>query len=79
VQIRPAALKALSRLSRPDRERIRAAIDRLPKGDVRPLQGAPGQWRLRVGGWRIRYRRDDTERIVDVTAVDHRGDAYKKR
>ena len=78
MQIRPPALKALSRLSRPDRERIRAAIDRLPEGDVRPLQGASGLWRLRVGDWRIRYRRDDTERIVDVTAVDPRGDAYKK-
>src|SRR5437870_9973795 len=36
------ALKSLRRLSRPDRERIVRAIDQLPGGDVRPLQGEPG-------------------------------------
>lgn len=79
MRIRPAALKALSRLSRPDRDRVRAAIDRLPEGDVRPLAGLPGEWRLRVGDWRIRFERDDESRIIDVLLVLPRGDAYKKR
>ena len=79
MQIRPAALKALTRLSRPDRERIQAAIDKLPGGDVRPLTGIPGEWRLRVGDWRIRFERDDKERVVDVLVVLPRGQAYQRR
>ena len=71
------ALKSLRRLSRPDRERIVRAIDQLPSGDVRPLQGEPGMWPLRVGGWRVRFRLDMERRRIDVTAVRARGGAYK--
>ena len=73
------ALKALARLSRPDRERIRRAIDALPDGDVRPLTGIPREWRLRVGDWRVRFERDDDRRVIDVLLVLSRGEAYKKR
>lgn len=51
--------------------------DRLPAGDVRPLTGLPGAWRLRVGEWRVRYRLDVARRIIDVTAVKPRGSAYQ--
>ncbi|MGD1053667.1 MAG: type II toxin-antitoxin system RelE/ParE family toxin [Candidatus Dormibacteria bacterium] len=77
IQIRAPALKTLRRLSRPDRERIRRAIDRLPLGDVRQLENQPGAWRLRVGDWRVRYRLDVAAHVVDVTAVAPRGSAYK--
>lgn len=70
-------MKDIRKLSRPDRERIVAAIDRLPAGDVRPLTGLPGAWRLRVGEWRVRYRLDIARRVVDVTAVKPRGSAYQ--
>jgi hypothetical protein len=50
--LRPAALKSLSRLGRTDRERILAALGRLPEGDVRRLVGTVGLYRLRVGDWR---------------------------
>jgi mRNA-degrading endonuclease RelE of RelBE toxin-antitoxin system len=69
IQIRPSALKALARFPRPDRERIVAAIDRLPAGGVRPLTGLPDGWWLRVGEWRVRYQLDVARRVVDVTAV----------
>jgi len=72
------ARKALQRLSRPDRERISRAVDRLPAGDVKPLVGLPDEWRLRVGDWRIRYRRDDIERVLIILVVAPRGDIYKR-
>jgi mRNA interferase RelE/StbE len=35
-----------------------------------------GQWRARRGEYRVRYRIDDTNRIVYVLDVDHRRAAY---
>lgn len=77
IEIRPAALKALRRLSRTDRERIATAINALPAGDVRRLQGGERLWRLRVGDWRIIFGRQDAERVIDVTAIRPRGRAYR--
>ncbi len=64
-------------MSRPDQERIRTAIDRLPDGDVRQLQGVRDQRRLRVGEWRIRFKVDREQRVVTILAIKPRGDAYK--
>lgn len=54
-QLRPQAAKSLRRLPRPDRERILTAIAGLPAGDVRSLTGRPGEYRLRVGQWRVLF------------------------
>ena len=70
-------MKTLKRLPRQERERLLDAIATLPAGDVRPLQGLPGEWRLRVGDWRVRFRRDDDGRVMDVVLVAARGSAYK--
>jgi mRNA interferase RelE/StbE len=71
-------VKSLRRLPRPERERLLNAIADLPSGDVRPLHGLPDGWRLRVGDWRVRFRRDDAERVIDVVLVAARGSAYKR-
>jgi mRNA interferase RelE/StbE len=43
-----------------------------------PLRApSAGQWRARRGEYRVRYRIDDTERIVYVLDIDHRRDAYR--
>lgn len=54
-----------------------AAIDGLPTGDVKPLAGRPGEWRLRVGGWRVIYVLDEERRRIAILAVRPRGSAYK--
>lgn len=77
IDLAPAALRDLRRLSRTDRERIAAAIERLPAGDVRRLRGRAPGWRLRVGDWRVRFERDDATRRINVLAVRSRGGAYK--
>jgi len=56
--IAPAATTTLRRLPRNERERIASAIKRLPAGDVRRLTGRHGEWRLRVGDWRLLLRLD---------------------
>jgi mRNA interferase RelE/StbE len=37
----------------------------------------PSTWRIRVGSWRIFFEIDDGQRIVFLTAADHRKDAYR--
>lgn len=39
-----------------------------------PMESA---WTARRGTYRILYRVDDTRRIVEVTAIRHRRDAYR--
>jgi mRNA interferase RelE/StbE len=43
----------------------------------RKLEGTTNQWRIRVGGYRVLYVIDDAARVVTVTRVAHRGDAYR--
>jgi mRNA interferase RelE/StbE len=78
VLIAPAAAKSLRKLPRNERERILAAIERLPAGDVRSLKGRRGEWRLRVGDWRAIIRLDQKARVIVVTAVKPRGGAYDR-
>lgn len=47
-----------------------------PPGCVK-LQGADDLWRIRVGDYRVIYSIDDGARIVDISAVRHRSDAYR--
>jgi mRNA interferase RelE/StbE len=66
-----AAERDLRRISRPDLERIFAALDLLvgdpPRGDVRKLAGRDNEYRLRVGDWRVRFLYDTEEGPADRT------------
>jgi mRNA interferase RelE/StbE len=37
----------------------------------------PPTWRYRVGDWRFFYEIDERQRIVFMTAADHRKEAYR--
>lgn len=47
------------------------------QGDVRKLQGKPDEWRLCVGGWRIRFAFDGGTRSIVILRVLPRGRAYR--
>jgi mRNA interferase RelE/StbE len=81
VLLRPVAVKYLDRVGEPNRGRIKAALEELskepPEGDIKPMTGQRGYFRLRVGGFRVLYRiEDDT---IFVTNIDPRGQVYKKK
>ncbi|MGA7950824.1 MAG: type II toxin-antitoxin system RelE/ParE family toxin [Thiobacillaceae bacterium] len=82
VVIRTQARKKLQSLSRPDRVRIAEKIHQLgenpdnPALDTKRLEGEP-YYRLRVGGWRVIYDRDDTVKVIAIEKIKPRGDAYK--
>lgn len=76
-----SARKDLERLSRSLRERVFHRIELLatnprPSGCKR-LAGADDLWRIRIGDFRVIYSVDDAGRIVDISAVRHRAEAYR--
>ncbi|PHP52558.1 type II toxin-antitoxin system RelE family toxin [Actinomyces ruminis] len=80
IEVRPAALKALRRIDKPDQRRIQGAIallatDPRPPG-CRPLKGRPA-WRVRVGDYHIIYTIDDGRLVVVVVTLGHRHDVYR--
>ena len=52
-----------------------AATPRPP--GCKKLEGSDNLWRIRIGDWRVIYSVDDRKRVVDISAVRHRRDAYR--
>lgn len=82
VVVDDRARKDLRGLDPPTRERILSAIMRLARGaelagDIKRLRGS-GEYRLRVGDWRVRFERDDRQLIIVVVRVLPRGRAYDR-
>ena len=71
-----AAAKAISGMDRPTKQRIKTAIEGLPQGDVKPLKGYAGYYRLRVGGWGIIFNYPNDETLL-IAKIAPRGDVYK--
>jgi mRNA interferase RelE/StbE len=71
----------MRRLDPPIRRRIFTALDRLAADDssldVVKLRGEE-TWRVRVGGWRILFERDEAIRLIVVARVLPRGRAYDR-
>jgi mRNA interferase RelE/StbE len=81
LELSRLAVRDLRRLDRPVRERVLQALERLvapvPTGDVRALSGSSGEFRLRVGDWRVRYELDTEAELLIVLRVLPRGRAYR--
>ena len=45
--------------------------------DVKKLEGEEDLFRLRVGGWRVVFDRQDELKIIAIEKIKPRGDAYK--
>ncbi len=78
----------LKRLGEAPERRLREVLRRrlLPVLRATPRQAPaaaklrdwePPTWRVRIGQWRVFYQIDDAERIVFLTAAEHRKDAYR--
>jgi len=58
-------------------QQLLVAIRKLPHtGDIIPLEGHKGVFRLRVGGYRVLFTVDHGVLTVYVIDADNRGDAY---
>ena len=76
IMYKKSAAKYIKTLDKPTQKRMLQAIEQLPKGDIKRLQGyQPITYRLRVGGYRIIFTMDEKQIIIKT--VDVRGDIYK--
>lgn len=68
------AVKFLRKQDQASQKRIISAINSLPAGDVKKLQGRT-DYRLRVGNFRIIF--DISGNIMYIEKIDNRGQIYK--
>lgn len=71
------AVKIINRMDTPTKQRIRKAIELLPDGDIKLLQGYVSIYRLRVGGWRILFSYLDAN-TIQIEKIGPRGQVYKE-
>lgn len=71
------ALKTIITYDKETQNRIVTAINNIPRGDIKKLQGEkyPQLYRLRVGKYRIIYHIEHED--ILIVKVDTRGDIYK--
>jgi mRNA interferase RelE/StbE len=57
--------------------KIEALADNPRPVGCRKIQGEKSLWRIRVGDYRIIYSIDDALKVIDISAIRHRSDAYR--
>ena len=71
-----AAVKYISGLDKPSKQRIKNGIEGIPNGDIKPLSGSTRLYRLRVGDWRIVFSYPDDKTVL-IEKIAPRGGVYK--
>lgn len=78
IEINKHSYKFILKQDKTQQARILNAVNRLPNsGDIKPLQGYSGVYRLRVGDYRILYTVDHDVMTVYVIGIGSRGQIYK--
>lgn len=76
-----SSVKFIAKQDKSSQERIAAGLIGLlnipPEGDIKPLKGYIGLYRLRIGHYRILFNVDHEEGIIYIQAIGNRGDIYK--
>ncbi len=70
------AVKAIAAMERAEKKRIKDAIEKIPAGDIKPLRGAKGSYRLRVGDRRVIFSYPEPGAVL-IEKIGPRGDVYK--
>ena len=78
VVVEKRAAKFIRKQQPAQQKRILEALAQLPfVGDIKPMAGTSGFYRLRVGDYRILYTIEEELITVRVTDAGNRGDIYK--
>lgn len=76
IEFAKNAIKHIKELDKPTKARILNAIEKLPIGDVKKLQGYQIDYRLRIGDLRVLFSMEND--IIIIKDVLPRGQAYKR-
>jgi mRNA interferase RelE/StbE len=81
VRVSPAAARQIRKLDPPIRRKMQAVIELLADNPRPPaatqLVCGQGEWRVRVGDYRIVYEIRDAELVVLVLRLGHRREIYR--
>jgi len=75
IEYKRKAVKYIDSCDKNTQQRLKAAIEKLPFGDIKKLTGLENDYRLRVGDLRVLFTKEN-DRII-INAVIPRGQAYK--
>lgn len=76
IEYSKKAIKYINALDRPTKQRLKKAIEKIPFGDIKKLQGIEEGYRLRVGDLRVLFSMEDDNIYIDN--IIPRGQAYKR-
>ena len=76
IEYHKRAVKSINSMDSRTKKRIKTAIESIPSGDIKPLKGCDGAYRLRVGNWRIIFSYPE-ENVVLIVKIESRGGVYK--
>lgn len=76
VEYSKKAVKYINACDKPTKKRLKEAIEKIPMGDIKKLQGIEEGYRLRVGDLRVLFSMDDD--IIYIDNIIPRGQAYKR-
>lgn len=76
IEYSKKAIKYINTLDKPTKKRLREAIERIPFGDIKKLQGIEDGYRLRVGDLRVLFTLENS--LVYIDNIVPRGQAYKR-
>ena len=70
------AVKYINSADKPTKKRLKEAIEKIPLGDIKKLQGIEAGYRLRVGDLRVLFTIEND--IVYIEKILPRGEVYKR-
>ena len=80
IELKKQPEKYLNKCTDGDYNKINKALSDLEnlQGDIKKLQGRKDEYRVKLPPFRIIFKYDRVGKIITVTKIDTRGDAYKK-
>ena len=76
IEYSKKAVKYINSTDKPTKSRLKEAIEKIPLGDIKKLQGVDNGYRLRVGDLRVLFSIEDD--IIYIDNILPRGQVYKR-
>lgn len=76
IEYSKRAVKSIHNMDNRMKNRVKTAVEKIPAGDIMPLKGSAGSYRLRIGGWRIIFSYPAKDTVL-IEKIEPRGEVYK--
>ena len=80
IELKKQPEKYLNKCARSARIKLTEALSDLEnlRGNIKKLEGRKDEYRVKLPPFRVIFKYDRTRKVIVVTKIDTRGDAYKK-